>query len=76
MKHETKLQVGEEEVVQTKKEFDAKLSHAINTALEVILAWELYTHRVASPEQFLERLKDLSEFYISNLKNNNDEVQK
>lgn len=49
------------------------LGQAINTALEMELAFKLYSFRVATPEQFMARVGDLAEYYLKQLKDGNGE---
>lgn len=45
------------------------LGQAINTALEMEMAFKLYSYRVATPEQFMDRVGDLSDYYLTHVKN-------
>lgn len=39
------------------------LAAAINTALEIEMAFKLYSYRVATPEQFMTRVADLCDYF-------------
>ena len=74
------FEVGEEERIASKAEVDQLLGTAINTALEMDVAFKLYSFRIINQDMFLERVRDLSEYYqmeFSNLKKSKDgnEVQ-
>lgn len=69
------FEVGEEERIASKKEYDQLLGTAINTALEMDVAFKLYSFRIINQDMFLERVRDLSEYYqmeFSNLKKSKD----
>lgn len=50
----------------TKK--DVQLSSSIMHSIEIDSAFRLYSHHIISPEQFIERTKELIDLYNSNLR--------
>ena len=66
---------------QAIKDKNDLLGQAINTALEMELAFKLYSYRIVNADQFLARVNDLCTFFreeakdetISNLKIAEDE---
>lgn len=52
------------------------LGQAINAALEIEMAFKLYSYRVATPEQFMDRVGDLAGYYLTEVKKlNNGETE-
>lgn len=45
--------------LKEKVEFDKKLSSAIMLSIDADAAFKLYSHRVISPEDFMNRISDL-----------------
>ena len=63
-----KLTPGNPVSIESDKDYQARLSANIMLALEVKNAFEMYSYRIISPEDFIERIKDLTEFHLSNHK--------
>lgn len=51
--------------LESSQDFQKKLSTNIMLALEVKQAFEMYSYRIIGPDDFIERIKDLTEFHTS-----------
>jgi len=58
--------VGKAVDLKSTKQTNQELSTAIMTAVDVKSTFDLYAYRCISPDQFVERIKELCEFNLKN----------
>lgn len=62
---EISKEVPQSEKIPGQQEENVILGNAINTVLEMEMAFKLFSYRVTTREAFLVRVNDLCEFYVT-----------